>query len=72
MLDDIISRTLLRTRVKRSAIPLKLKIENFVFFLRVVVRFSTVCVCVYVCMCACVCNEIARATGFATYLAILR
>jgi len=32
MLDDIISHTLLRTRVKRSAIPLKLKIEDFEFF----------------------------------------
>lgn len=32
MLDDIISRTSLRTRVKRSAIPLKLKIEDFDFF----------------------------------------
>ena len=32
MLEDIISRTLLPTRVKRSAIPLKLKIEDFEFF----------------------------------------
>jgi hypothetical protein len=40
-LDDIISLTLLRTRVKRSAIPLKLKIEDFEFF-TCVVRLSTV------------------------------